>query len=100
MNTPSVIVTGAFGALGQVVARTLVQRGARVALLDAAPTVPPALAEAFLAQTLMPGIDLSSYTATDAAIARVAAQWGGLDALVNIAGVERKSPCPVLAETV
>ena len=86
MNTASVIVTGAFGALGQVVARTLVQRGARVALLDAAPTVPPALAEAFASQTLMPGIDLSKYAATDAAIAHVAAHWGALDALVNIAG--------------
>ena len=86
MNDHSVIVTGAFGALGQVVARTLVQRGARVALLDAAPTVPSALAEEFAAQSLMPGIDLSQYAATKAAIARVAAQWGGIDAMVNVAG--------------
>ncbi|MEO8804456.1 MAG: SDR family NAD(P)-dependent oxidoreductase [Burkholderiaceae bacterium] len=86
MSNFSVIVTGAFGALGQVVARTLVRGGARVALLDAAPKVPSALAEEFAAQSLMPGIDLSQYAATEAAIARVAAQWGGIDALVNVAG--------------
>ena len=86
MSNMSVIVTGAFGALGQVVARTLVQGGARVALLDAAPDVPFALADEFAAQSLMPRIDLSQYAATQAAIARVAAQWGGIDALVNIAG--------------
>ena len=58
-RNPPAMFTGAFGALGQVVARTLVQRGARVALLDAAPSVPAALAEEFATQSLMPGIDLS-----------------------------------------
>jgi len=45
MQDKVVIVTGAFGALGRVVAGTLAARGARLGLVDAAGSVPEALAQ-------------------------------------------------------
>lgn len=86
MQDKVVIVTGAFGALGRVVAATLATRGARLGLIDAAQAVPEALAEEFAAHLLMPGIDLASLDATRAMVAQVVARFGALDAVVNIAG--------------
>jgi NAD(P)-dependent dehydrogenase (short-subunit alcohol dehydrogenase family) len=84
-----VIVTGAFGALGRVVARTLASRGARLGLVDAAQAAPQALADEFAAHLLMPGIDLASLDPTRAMVAQVVARFGALDAVVNIAGAFR-----------
>jgi NAD(P)-dependent dehydrogenase (short-subunit alcohol dehydrogenase family) len=81
-----VIVTGAFGALGRVVARTLAAQDARLALVDAAGTVPEALASEFSAHLLMPGVDLASQAATQAMLAEAVARHRRLDAVVNIAG--------------
>jgi len=81
-----VIVTGAFGALGQSVARTLAAQGAKLALLDAAAAVPDALKQAFQAHLVLSGIDLSRDETTAAAVSRVVSQFGHVDALVNIAG--------------
>jgi NAD(P)-dependent dehydrogenase (short-subunit alcohol dehydrogenase family) len=84
-----VIVTGAFGALGRVVARTLVSQGAKLALVDAAPGVPEALASEFSGQLLLPGVDLANQSATQAMVAKVVARYGGVGGVVNIAGAFR-----------
>jgi NAD(P)-dependent dehydrogenase (short-subunit alcohol dehydrogenase family) len=84
-----VIVTGAFGALGRVVARTLAAQGARLTLVDAAPMVPEALAAEFSAHLLLPGVDLASQAATQAMVAKAVARHRTLDAVVNIAGAFR-----------
>jgi len=84
-----VIVTGGFGALGRVVAGTLAAQGARLALVDASGTVPEALAGEFSNHLLLPGVDLASPAATQAMVANVLARYGGLDAVVNIAGAFR-----------
>ena len=81
-----VIVTGAFGALGQSVARTLAPQGAKLALLDAAPAVPEALKHEFRAHLVLSGVDLSQDEATGVAVSRVVSHFGHVDALVNIAG--------------
>ncbi len=86
MQDKVVIVTGAFGVLGRVVAGTLAARGARLGLVDAAGSVPEALAEEFAAHLLMPGIDLARLDAAQAAVAQVVARFGLLDAVVNVAG--------------
>ena len=86
MQDKVVIVTGAFGALGRVVAGTLASRGARLGLVDAAGVVPDAFASEFAAHLVLPGIDLSSAAATQAMVAQVVARFGALDAVVNIAG--------------
>ncbi|MBI5256560.1 MAG: SDR family NAD(P)-dependent oxidoreductase [Burkholderiales bacterium] len=87
MNNPPVIVlTGAFGALGQAVARRLAEGGARLALLDAAPSAPPHVADHHAGQLLLAGVDLSQPAAAQAAVASVLARYGAIDGLVNIAG--------------
>jgi len=89
MNSPGpvVAITGAFGALGQAVARTFEDRRARLALLDVSPQ-PPSMIRAALgaAPLVFGGVDLSDTEATRRAMAATAMRFGGIDVLVNIAG--------------
>ncbi|HEY0566772.1 MAG TPA: 3-oxoacyl-ACP reductase FabG [Xanthobacteraceae bacterium] len=82
MDGKVIVVTGASGALGKVVAATALARGARVAAVDHAPSQVAATAN---------WIELGDVDLTDAAQARkavdtVAAHFGKLDVLINIAG--------------
>lgn len=87
MKDRVVIVTGGLGALGRVVANSAVARGAKVGVLDVAPTPPPDLVEALGARALfVTGADLSAPEGAERAIAAVAAKFDGVDALINIAG--------------
>ena len=82
-----VAVTGAFGVLGEVVATAAAAQGDRLALIEHAPRAPEGLGEACGAQTLVvAGIDLSDPAAAQSAMDQVADRFGGLDALINIAG--------------
>jgi NAD(P)-dependent dehydrogenase (short-subunit alcohol dehydrogenase family) len=78
-----VVITGGFGVLGRAAGTVLASRGARVALLDRAP-VPADFApgEGVLA---FGGIDLAGGAAAEA-FGRIAAELGGVDCLVNVAG--------------
>jgi NAD(P)-dependent dehydrogenase (short-subunit alcohol dehydrogenase family) len=76
-----VAVTGASGALGTVVVGTLRRCKAVVAQIDHAPP-PPGGAEPLR----FGGYDLADPDAATAALTRVAAEAGRLDALINIAG--------------
>ncbi len=82
-----VAVTGAFGHLGRAVVRAALDAGAQVAALDRAPL--PAGAEAFAGAFALGELDLAESDAAVRAIDRVAARFGGLDALVNVAGTFR-----------
>ena len=63
MQGKTIVVTGGLGALGSVVAETAAKRGASVALLDHAPTLPQGFAERLGANTLIiGGVDLTSLT--------------------------------------
>jgi NAD(P)-dependent dehydrogenase (short-subunit alcohol dehydrogenase family) len=76
-----VVVTGASGALGAAVVRSLRDSNAVVAQIDHAP-VPAGNAEPLR----FGGYDLSDSQAAVAALAQVAAAAGKIDALINIAG--------------
>ncbi len=78
-----IAVTGAFGVVGAAVAALAASRGARVALIDYATQVPADLGPESLA---LPGVDLTDAVATEAAMQAVKARFGGLDALLNVAG--------------
>jgi NAD(P)-dependent dehydrogenase (short-subunit alcohol dehydrogenase family) len=82
MKGKVVIVTGASGALGKVVAEAALTRGARVAGVDHA--------RSEIADTPdrmeLGGIDLSDAAQARQAIDAVAARFGRLDVLINIAG--------------
>ncbi len=78
-------ITGASGILGSAVAKAAAERGARVALIDFA-----AQAEVLEAcgpdALMLGGVDLTDAVAASAAIDAVADKFGGLDALINVAG--------------
>jgi NAD(P)-dependent dehydrogenase (short-subunit alcohol dehydrogenase family) len=77
-----IVVTGALGALGKVVAETAQSRGARVACIDHAPSQVSATAE----RIEIGGVDLSDAAQAKTAIEAAAKHFGKLDALINIAG--------------
>lgn len=82
-----VAVTGGFGQLGVAVVQAALEAGARVAALDrvAAPADASALAAAFA----LGDLDLAEPEAAVRALEQVAVRFGGLDALVNVAGTFR-----------
>jgi NAD(P)-dependent dehydrogenase (short-subunit alcohol dehydrogenase family) len=82
MDGKVVVVTGASGALGKVVAEEALARGAHVAGVDhAASQMPPTENRVEFG-----GVDLSDAAAAKKAIDAVAAHFGRIDALINIAG--------------
>jgi NAD(P)-dependent dehydrogenase (short-subunit alcohol dehydrogenase family) len=83
----TIVVTGGLGALGSVIAETAAKRGASVALLDYAQAVPAGLTERLGPNALIVGgVDLTSVSVAETAMASVNAKFGRLDALLNIAG--------------
>jgi len=82
MDGKIVVVTGASGALGKIVAEAALARGARVAGLDHAASQIPATGN----RIELGGVDLSDAAQAKKAIEAVAAHFGSLDALINIAG--------------
>jgi len=78
-------ITGAFGALGSAVAKAAHAQGARLALIDFAKQAPQGLPTGDDVLVLG-GVDLTDADQAAAAIDAVADRFGGLDALINIAG--------------
>jgi len=82
MHGKVIVITGASGALGKVVAAAALARGARVAGIDHASAKTGATAD----RIDIGGVDLSDTEQATKAIGAAAAHFGKLDALVNIAG--------------
>lgn len=82
MQGKVIVITGALGALGKVVADTALSRGARVAGIDHTPSQVPATAD----RLEIGGVDLSDEAEAKNAIEAAAKHFGRLDALINIAG--------------
>jgi NAD(P)-dependent dehydrogenase (short-subunit alcohol dehydrogenase family) len=78
-------ITGAFGALGSAVAKAAAARGARLALIDFAPSAPAGLPSGDDVLVLG-GVDLTDPAQAKQAVDAVVQRFGALDALVNIAG--------------
>jgi NAD(P)-dependent dehydrogenase (short-subunit alcohol dehydrogenase family) len=78
----SIIVTGGFGILGRAVAEAFRDQGDRVARIDFAPSA----ADENPGGIDIGGVDLADAAAAEAAVARVTAELGGIDVLVNVAG--------------
>jgi len=78
-------ITGAFGALGAAVAKAAAAQGARLALIDFAKSAPAGVpaGDDVLA---LGGVDLTEPAQAQAAVDAVVARFGGLDALINVAG--------------
>ena len=82
MHGKVILVTGASGALGKVVAEAALARGAKVAGVDHAKSQIAETPE----RMELGGVDLSDPAQARQAIDAVAAHFGRLDALLNIAG--------------
>jgi NAD(P)-dependent dehydrogenase (short-subunit alcohol dehydrogenase family) len=81
MTRRTLAITGGHGALGSAVARVATTRGWRVALIDHA-SAPPGV----VCEHTYGGVNLTDANAAKSAFDRLAADFGGLDALFNIAG--------------
>lgn len=84
------VITGAGGGLGRAAARRLAADGADVVLTDVAPDMVSDLAEELGATALE--MNVRSSESIRGAFARALADGGGLDALVNFAGVVDTTP--------
>jgi 3-oxoacyl-[acyl-carrier protein] reductase len=82
MNGKIVVITGASGALGQVVLERALADGATIAAIDHSASTPASTPD----HLQIGGIDLSDATQADSAIAMVIKQFGKIDVLINIAG--------------
>jgi NAD(P)-dependent dehydrogenase (short-subunit alcohol dehydrogenase family) len=82
MDGKVIVVTGASGALGRVVAASALARGARVAGVDHAASHVAATPN----RIELGGVDLTDAAQATKAIDAAASHFGKLDALINIAG--------------
>lgn len=86
------IVTGGANGIGLATARRLAQSGARVAIWDRVAAAGDAAAAALAAEghdVLFVAADVTDRTSVDAAVAATLARFGGIDILINNAGITR-----------
>jgi NAD(P)-dependent dehydrogenase (short-subunit alcohol dehydrogenase family) len=85
------VVTGAAQGLGNVIARTLVSQGFKVALVDIEASRLKSAAAAMVGGALTVVADVTDAVSVDAAAAAVRAEFGRCDVLVNNAGIMSKA---------
>jgi NAD(P)-dependent dehydrogenase (short-subunit alcohol dehydrogenase family) len=89
LNGKVIAVTGGFGILGMATALAAAKYGARVVLIDSAPTLAGKVPESLVDALVLGGVDLASEDAAKQAMADIAAKYGELSGLVNVAGAFR-----------
>ena len=88
MRDRVVIVTGAAGGMGEATARLFSAEGARVALADLREReLGEVVASLDAARAQAYALDVTDAAALSRMVEAVAAQWGGIDALVCNAGI-------------
>ena len=83
----TIVVTGAGTGLGRSLARALTANGHRCVLLGRRLDKVAAVADELSGGTLAFGCDVGDPASVDAVFARIAAELGGIDVLINNAGV-------------
>ncbi len=92
------LVTGGGRGIGLAIARRLIAGGARVAIADVDFDGARAAAKELGHGTIALRCDVRSSADVDAAVAAAVAEFGGLDGLVNNAGIEIAKPITELSE--
>ncbi|MHC4393145.1 MAG: SDR family oxidoreductase [Planctomycetota bacterium] len=90
-----VAITGGAGGIGSALARRFAARGARLALVDLMGDAVEALAATLRAEGHDAqgfAADLCDPEATELAVAAIEAAFGGIDVLINNAGITHRSP--------
>ncbi len=93
-----VLITGAAGAIGAATARAFAAAGADVAVLDLHQDAAESVAASCGKRALGVACDVTDPAAVQAAIAAVAAHFGGLDIVVSNAGAAWSGPMATLAD--
>lgn len=96
-KTRSVLITGAARGIGWASAELFVEKGWTVTIGDVDVAEAKKRAAAYPDHMLALSLDVTDQASVDAAFAGHLAQWGGLDALVNNAGIQRHAPLAELA---
>ncbi|MEJ7819808.1 MAG: glucose 1-dehydrogenase [Rubrobacteraceae bacterium] len=81
------IVTGAGSGIGRSIALRLASEGARVVLADLDENAANTVSDEISGDTLVQRVDVTKAADMEALVARVVSEWGGLDVMVNNAGV-------------
>jgi NAD(P)-dependent dehydrogenase (short-subunit alcohol dehydrogenase family) len=90
-----VLVTGAGGGLGRIIAAAFSRAGAHVALVGRTESALEATAEQLTGKTLVLPADIVDHRANDDVVDQVVEHWGGLDVTILNAGIS-----PVVADPV
>src|SRR4051794_31403593 len=85
-----ILVTGAASGMGRSIAQLFHRQGAKLALVDRTADALKAVSDAVGALAL--AVDVSSPGEVEAAVAKAAEALGGLDGLVNAAGIYKAIP--------
>ncbi|HKI46281.1 MAG TPA: SDR family oxidoreductase [Balneolales bacterium] len=81
------IVTGAASGIGKAIAERFAQEGARVLVLDVNPEAAQKTARELGDNAIAMPVDVTNAAQVEAAVNNVNEQWGGIDVMVNNAGV-------------
>ncbi len=81
------IVTGAGSGIGKAIALRLASEGAKIALADVDEAAAEAVANEMTTDTLVHETDVTDAASMEDLVRRVVDEWGGLDVMVNNAGV-------------
>jgi NAD(P)-dependent dehydrogenase (short-subunit alcohol dehydrogenase family) len=81
------VVTGAGAGIGRAIAIRLSQEGARVVLADVDEEAAQGVAGELDGEALVHRVDVTDAGQVEALVGRAVSGWGGLDAMVNNAGV-------------
>jgi NAD(P)-dependent dehydrogenase (short-subunit alcohol dehydrogenase family) len=81
------IVTGAGSGIGKAIALRLASEGAKIALADIDEAAAEKVATEITTDTIVHKTDVTNATDLETLVQRVVDEWGGLDVMVNNAGV-------------
>jgi NAD(P)-dependent dehydrogenase (short-subunit alcohol dehydrogenase family) len=93
-----IIVTGGASGIGAGAVRAYAREGARVAILDVDDAGAAAVAAAAGPSVIHRHCDIARRADVDGVFAEVAAAFGGLDVVANVAGVERGTPAEAIPD--
>ena len=98
LNGKRALITGAAGGIGRAIAELFEQRGATLMLADIDAAAVQEVASQIGGDTHAVGCDVTDSSEVKAAVNRAVAELGGLDVLVNNAGIEIAKPLVELTE--
>lgn len=96
-RTQRTVVTGGSSGIGRACVDALLEHGSRVAVLDLGGHGDPTRTANAEGRLLHLQCDVSDRNAVATAFKNVQDQWGGLDVLINSAGISRPGPSETLA---